>query len=74
MWKIKEEKREVLKKIRNIYYAKVLGRSKVHISQALSGYSCSTSTAKGMLSIYFKIPMDDEQMNKLLVDFFDEVN
>lgn len=74
MWKLKKDKNKILKKIRNTYYAEVLGRSTVHICQTLAGYACSTLTAKGMLSIYFKIAMDDEQMNKILVEFFDEVN
>lgn len=74
MWKLKEDKNKILKKIRNTYYAEVLGRSTVHICHALAGYPCSTSTAKGMLSIYFKISMDDEQMNKLLVEYFDKVD
>lgn len=74
MWEMKEEKKDLFKKIRNTFYAEVLDKSTVYTCQVLNGFRCTTLIAKGILSIYYDIPIANEQMNKLLEEHFTKVN
>jgi hypothetical protein len=74
MWEIKPEKKELLKRLRNRYYAETLDKSDVYICQILNGYKCNTVLAKAILSIFYNISVADEQMNKLLEEHFSRID
>ena len=69
---LKQNKKDFFKMIRNQYYAEKLSISANYISNIYGGYGCSELIAKGLISVRYKIPINDEKMPELLDEYFYE--
>lgn len=73
MYNLILEKKGKLEMPTNRYYAKELGITESYISKALKGeLPIKTPLAKGIISIAYGIPINDEQMKELLEKHFKE--
>ena len=73
MFLLRDEKKEDIKKIRNIIYQKKTGLTKTYLSAILNRrIKCSKVTAKALLSVAFDISFYDEQMEEKLKEYFEE--
>lgn len=71
MYKVREEKKNILKAKRTGYYAKKCGTSVVHISNVLNGHiGCSEMSARCIVSVLNEIPLSDERLEDLLEEYF----
>lgn len=70
MYKINLETSEILRGMKNTYYAEKLGKTPVYISYVLNGKKCSEIVAKGILSVYFNVGLNDIKIQELLDKFF----
>lgn len=70
MYKMTEEFATMTSKMKTSYIAEILGMNLAYISTILNGKKCSEIVAKGILSIYFNIAINDEQMNELIAKYF----
>ena len=73
MYFIREEKKEEIKKIRTNYYSKKLGITPNFVSNILNGrIKCTEITARGIISIYYDISLNDTRIEELLEEYFKE--
>lgn len=70
MYKITEEFAIIIGRMKTSYISEVLGMNLAYISTILNGKKCSQIVAKGILSIYFNIAINDKQMNELIAKYF----
>lgn len=73
MYLIKEEKIKDIKKYRTSFYKEKTGLALSYVSGAINRkIKCSEITAKAILSVCFDISFYNEQMDKLLKEYFKE--
>lgn len=75
MYKIKENTVDRLTCIKSTAYAQILGLTSTVLSLLFNGKSTTKlSTAKGIISVAYNIPLTDEKMEELLEKHFTKVN
>lgn len=75
MYKIKENAVDRLTCIKSTAYAQILGLTSTVLSLLFNGKSTTKlSTAKGIISVAYNIPLTDEKMEELLEKHFTKVN
>ena len=74
MYRINEQGTKNLRIIKNNYYSKKMEITPNYVSAILNnGQKCSALIAKSFISIYMKLPLDDEQISEKLKEYFDMV-
>lgn len=74
MYRIKEENIGQLTYVKTSYYSEILGLTPVLLYQLFGGKATTKlSTAKGIISIAYSIPLTDEKMGELLEKHFTKV-
>lgn len=71
MYQLKEQSQEIFGRIRNQYYSECLGITPKYVGDILKGFKCAEINARALISVSFKIDLDEKQkINELLEKHF----
>lgn len=73
MYKINEKEAEILRGMKNEYYSIKLNITPQYLSGIFNGAKCSGLLAKGIISVYFNISLNDPRMDELIEKYFTKI-
>lgn len=73
MYQITEDFANMIGRLKTSYISENIGMSLAYVSSILNGKQCSEIVARALLSLYFDIAINDEQMNGLIEKKFTKI-
>lgn len=73
MYQITEDFANMIGRLKTSYVSENIGMSLPYVSSILNGKQCSEIVARALLSLYFNIAINDEQINGLIKKKFTKI-